>query len=173
VFGPYHHLFFANGYVYTTAKYEPFLPTSAPEVALYLPEHADPNPNAAVLAGEIGAGARQGNSAYWFNAYGASFGCANRGPDDCLLRITAYAYDEQARAQVVAGQQYESIPPCPPLHGCPLTPIVFADTFEKLSGIRFEAFVTDRQVPFMLDSLALGWYDNTCAASDVRSSGRK
>lgn len=119
-------------------------------------------------AGEIGAGNRASNSAFWFNAYGAYLGCDNEGPDECVMQISGYTWQKDGEEELLAYQQNVTLPPCPDYKDCKLTPITFAGSMKGLSGIRFQAFVNGDQRMWYIDDLALGWYNNTCSAGLLR-----
>ncbi|XTI88053.1 hypothetical protein V2W45_1520482 [Cenococcum geophilum] len=158
IFNPYHHLFFANGYV-------TFSPTSALNVAMFFPGPTllSSEPFAGnVLPGEIGAGPCASVNAYWFNAYSAFFGCDD-GPADCVMQIS-----------VLEAQENAMIPTCHGFKNCHLTPVTFSGHSRNLSGIQFDAFIngTGPQV-FMMDSLAMGWVNNTCSVGILRIRNRK
>lgn len=176
MFNPYHHMFFSNGYVHVNEKYSPFNPASLPEVAIYMPGLSDPNSPASrtIKPGEIGAGPRSAIDAYWFNAYNVSVGCENTGPSDCLMRINAFAFDFETEQPELAGQMFVAVPPCPTNDDCALTFVEFPESWTALSGVQFEAFVDDEEPQtFMIDSLAIGWWNNTCEAGLERIMHRK
>jgi hypothetical protein len=127
-----------------------------------------------VLPGEIGAGPRASVNAYWFDAYSAFFGCDDDGPTDCVMQISGYQYDASTDKEVLAAQENATIPTCPGFKNCHLTPVSFSDQFRNLSGIQFEAFIngTGPKI-FMMDSLAMGWVNNTCSAGILRIGNRK
>lgn len=169
-------MFFANGFVYVSERYSPFTPASMPEVAIFFPNLTDPGSafTNTVKPGEIGAGPRRSVDAYWFNAYNVSVGCDNTGPSDCLVRVNAFAYDSDSDEQELAGQIFASVPPCPAGDDCALTFVEFPENWTGLSGIQFEAFVDNEESQiFMLDSLALGWWNNSCEAGLERIMHRK
>lgn len=166
-------MFYSNGYAYSTERFQPFIPESVPEVAIYFPQLAAEKKGPFELtSGEIGMGSRMTNSAFWFNAYNASFGCDHVGPTACLLRTTAYAWDATLQEKVMAGQHYALIPPCPARKDCALKFVAFPKTYRKLSGIRFEMFANNESRIFVVDSLAVGWADNSCSAGLLRSRSR-
>jgi hypothetical protein len=174
IFNPYHKLMYASGYAYANEKFEPFVASSAPEVAIYFPNMSNPTGDIDVHRGEIGAGNRKADRAFWFGAYNVSIGCEANNSSECFITVTAYAYDATAeRNEVVLGRQYVSVPACDSSSGCKLHPVQFPDTFRGLTGIQFSASVNgDDNQNFVLDSLALGWYDNSCAAGLKRAAIR-
>ncbi|OCK83731.1 hypothetical protein K432DRAFT_346567 [Lepidopterella palustris CBS 459.81] len=177
VLNPYHHLFYANGYAYVAPGFEPYPPASAPNVVMFFPS-TSPLPNEPlagdVLPGEIGAGPRAPVNAYWFDVYSTFLGCDDEGPTDCTIQATGYRYDAATGKEVIAAQENSTIPTCPGFKDCHLTPVTFSDQFRNLSGIQFEAFIngTGPRI-FMMDSLAMGWVNNTCSAGILRIGNRK
>lgn len=179
IFNPYHHLFYANGYTHAYETTEPFRPQSLPQVGIFFPNiTASASANSFVgsmLPGEIGAGPRADMDQYWFNAFGAYFGCDNSGPDGCIMKITGYIFDATGHREVIKVEQLATIPSCPGLHNCTMTSVTFDNNFRALSGIQFESTDNTRQGPqvFIMDSLRMGWYNNTCAAGLMRITNRK
>ncbi|KAF2735383.1 hypothetical protein EJ04DRAFT_400064, partial [Polyplosphaeria fusca] len=171
---PYHHLFYANGFVYLPDKWEPFPAISQPNVAMYLPIRAALLPSkpfaGSMLAGEIGAGPRASVDAYWFHAYAGYFGCALNGITPCTLYISGYRYDPLLRKEVVVAQQNATIPACYLYIGCKMTRVDFGEKFRGLSGIQFNAYTYNLGIPqsYMMDSLEMEWANSSCAAGILR-----
>jgi hypothetical protein len=173
----YHNLFSSSGYAYVPPGWEPYPPASAPNVAMFFPITGllPSLPFAGkVLPGEIGAGPRASVNSYWFHAYSAFFGCDNRGPTACIMRISGYQYDAAMKREMLVAQDNATIPACPGFKNCQLTQVNFSNQFRNLSGIRFEAFVNNAGPKiFMLDSLTMGWYNNSCSSGILRIGHRK
>ncbi|KAF2244780.1 hypothetical protein BU26DRAFT_434596 [Trematosphaeria pertusa] len=171
---PYHHLFYANGFVYVPDKWEPYPAVSQPNVAMFLPIGTNLLPNSpfagTLLAGELGAGPRASVDAYWFNAYSGFFGCALNGITPCTLRISGYRYDATLKQEVLAAEQNVTIAPCWGYINCRLTQVFFSPDFRALSGIQFNAYTYNLGIPqiFMMDNLNLEWWNNTCSAGILR-----
>jgi hypothetical protein len=178
VTNPYHHLFFAKGYVYIPTGFLPYPPISPPNVAMFLPI-AGLVPNmpfaGSVLGGEIGAGGRMMVDAYWFHAYAAHFGCIQLGITRCLLQISGYQYNAATGDEVLAARMNVSLPRCVAFINCRLTRVDFTPQFRNLSGIQFEMFSGGVGLPmaFIMDSLDLAWYNNSCSAGILRIGHRK
>lgn len=175
VFNPYHHMYFSNGYVYLPPPREPFSPISEPRLIMFLTNETGPsnNPNAGgQRPGEIGAGDRASESAYWFNAYSAYLGCDNEGPDDCTMQISGYVWQSGTQDDVLAFRQNISLPACPDYQNCKLQQVEFNKNMVGLSGIQIQAFVKDEQRMWFMDDLAMGWYNNTCEAGLLRMMSR-
>ncbi|KAI4164202.1 MAG: hypothetical protein LQ342_002166 [Letrouitia transgressa] len=170
IFNPYRKLYFSGGYGYVPPPSDPYPPISPPQLAVFnfYGNVSSNSPNAGLeLDGEIGAGPRASESAYWIDAYSAWLGCANAGPLDCQIAILGYdAFNTRITSQTVRQ------PPCPGLQKCTLTQINFTDQFRELAGIQFEAFVDKKPVSFYMDDLSLGWSNNSCAAQTERSSAQ-
>ncbi|KAL6703614.1 hypothetical protein ACN47E_009474 [Coniothyrium glycines] len=175
---PYHHLFYANGYTYVPDKWEPYPAVSQPNVAMFLPLTGRLLPSTpfagTLLPGELGAGPRASVDAYWFNAYSGYFGCALNGITACTLRISGYRWDEVLREEVVVAEQNVTLAACWGYIKCRLTQVVFGEGFVALSGIQFNAYTYNLNVPqvHMMDDLQLEWYNNTCAAGILRIGHR-
>ncbi|KAF2201213.1 hypothetical protein GQ43DRAFT_480912 [Delitschia confertaspora ATCC 74209] len=173
VTNPYHHLFFANGYVYIPTGFLPFPPVSPPNIAMFLPISGWlPNQPFAgtVLAGEIGAGPRASVDAYWFHAYAGHFGCLQLGITRCVLQISGLQWSPTQGAEVVTAQMSVELPRCIAFINCQLTRVDFTPEFRNLSGIQFEMFTGGLRIPtvFIQDSLELAWYNDTCSAGILR-----
>lgn len=167
---PYYKLFFEAGFGYVPPPSDPFPPTSLPQLAVYRKYNkADLglSPDAELqLPGEIGAGPRASESAYWIDAYSAYLGCNNSGPAGCT--ITVNGYNHASRIPQVT--QTTTQPACPGLVNCFWKFVEFSEEFRDLSGIQFLATVGGKPVDWYMDDLALGWSNNTCAAQFKRAS---
>ncbi|KAL8649465.1 MAG: hypothetical protein Q9226_005568 [Calogaya cf. arnoldii] len=169
IFNPYRKLYFNGGYGYVPPPDDPFAPISPPQLAVYN-YPTDPStslsPNAGLeLRGELGAGPRFHESAYWIDAYTAWIGCANGGSTDCRVNLIGY----DALNSTIATQTILQ-PPCPGLVNCRLAQITFSDQFRDLAGLQILAVVDEVPVTFYMDDLSLGWSNNTCSAQLERSS---
>ncbi|KAL8703921.1 MAG: hypothetical protein Q9201_002901 [Fulgogasparrea decipioides] len=169
IFNPYRKLFFNAGYGYVPPPSDPYAPISPPQLAVwnnYNDSFIQHSIDAGLeLKGEIGAGPRVNESAYWIDAYSAWIGCANSGPDECRLDFIGFdAFDTQIATQTLLQ------PPCPDLVNCQLTQVTFTSQFRDLAGLQILAYVNKTPVTFYMDDLSLGWSNNTCAAQLQRSS---
>ncbi|KAI4120683.1 MAG: hypothetical protein LQ338_006835 [Usnochroma carphineum] len=170
IFNPYRKLFFNGGYGYVPPPSDPYAPVSPPQLAVYN-YHNDSVSQTSVdagleLHGEIGAGPRINESAYWIDAYSTWIGCANAGPSECTIDFIGY---DRFNAEIAT--QTLSQPPCPSLTNCKLAQVKFSDQFRDLAGLQILAYVNKTPVTFYMDDLSLGWSNNTCAAQLERSSG--
>ncbi|KAL8907215.1 MAG: hypothetical protein Q9171_005948 [Xanthocarpia ochracea] len=172
IFNPYRKLYFNGGYGYVPppgVPDDPFAPISPPQLAVYN-YHTDSSTSQSIdagleLHGELGAGPRFHESAYWIDAYSAWIGCANSGPSDCRVDIIGYdAFNTPIAYQTLLQ------PPCPGLVNCKLAQITFSNEFQELAGLQILAYVNKIPVTFYMDDLSLGWSNNTCAAQFERSS---
>lgn len=170
IFNPYRKLFFNGGYGYAPPPDDPYTPISPPQLAVYN-YHNDSIPTQSVdagleLHGEIGAGPRVNESAYWIDAYSTWIGCLNAGPGECRIDFIGYdRFDTQIATQTLLQ------PPCPGLVGCKLAQVTFNSQFRDLAGLQILAFVNKTPVTFYMDDISLGWSNNTCDAQLERSSG--
>lgn len=174
VFNPYHHLYFSNGFVYMPPPSDPFPPISQPRLVMFLTNETGPtsSPDArGEHAGEIGAGDRASESAFWFNAYSAYLGCDNEGPENCTMQVSGYKY-KGGQKESLAHQANFTIEGCPKFKDCHLKKVKFPREMVGLSGVQFQAFVGGKKRAFFMDDLALGWSNNTCAAGLLRSKSR-
>ncbi|KAL8807333.1 MAG: hypothetical protein Q9200_004713 [Gallowayella weberi] len=171
IFNPYHKLFFNGGFGYVPPPDDPFAPISPPQLAVYN-YHNDSSSSQSIDAGleihgELGAGPRVHESAYWIDAYSVWIGCANGGPTDCQIDLIGYDAFNAAIARMTLLQ-----PPCPGLVNCKLAQITFPGDFRDLAGLQVLAYVNKSPVTFYMDDLSLEWSNNTCAAQLERSSAQ-
>lgn len=131
------------------------------------------------MPGEIGAGPRAFSNAYWFNAYGAYFGCLKDGPGECQLVINGYVWDEHNKIEQPSSSTTYSVPTCADYKNCAMTYIRFPHLeYSRLSGVQFQMIKSKSNnkvdyEDFVMDNLSLGWYNNTCEAGLTRISQRK
>ncbi|GAB7365796.1 hypothetical protein MBLNU230_g7129t1 [Neophaeotheca triangularis] len=173
---PYHHLAFSNGYVYSPAPEEPFVPRSEPHLLVFLAnETADPSTGAggSIRHGEIGGARSDDDPAFWFNAYRAWLGCDNAGPDDCTLVMTAYGWDGASQAEQTVGTTNVTLAPCETMANCQLQSVEFPSGWDNLSGLQIRAFVENEERMFFMDDLDMGWSNNTCEAGLARMRGSR
>ncbi len=109
---------------------------------------------------------------YWIDAYGASMGCDNRGPEDCIITFTGFTLSESSNEEVNTVSTNVTIPPCPGLRECVLTPVSLGDGFKGLTGLRVVAHVAEKSVIWFMDDVKLAWTNNTCAAGIQRARRR-
>ncbi|KAI9735909.1 MAG: hypothetical protein M1834_001375 [Cirrosporium novae-zelandiae] len=176
IFNPYDHFYFSGGFAYVPPPTDPYLPFSPPHLAVYTPNGTSTDtssPDAGLEeGGELGAGPRDYETAYWFNVYSAYLGCDNPGPDPCTLNITGLKYDAISKSEVILTEGAVELPPCPGVRpNCSLVEVAFGTQYQMLSGLRIRATVPglgDRM--WYLDNLELEWWNNTCAAGLERES---
>ncbi|KAF4554618.1 Hypothetical protein D9617_4g003730 [Elsinoe fawcettii] len=176
IFSPYRHFQFSQGYAYAPLPETPFEAVSPPHLAVFITNETGaenvPSPGF-VRPGELGAGRRASNQAYWFNAYSAYLGCDNTDSLGCMYEISGYVYDSLFRAEILAYQSNVTVPACPALENCLLTFVDFPLDMRGLSGFQIRAFVGEEQRIWFMDELALGWWDNSCEAGQIRARSRK
>ncbi|KAL8669170.1 MAG: hypothetical protein Q9168_006232 [Polycauliona sp. 1 TL-2023] len=169
IFNPYRKLYFNGGFGYAPPPDDPFSPISPPQLAVYnysSDPSTSPSINAGLqLHGELGAGPRVQDDAYWINAYSAWIGCVNGGPTECRVELVGLdAFGSTIATQTVL------LSPCVGLVNCTLDRVLFSLDFRKMAGLQILAYVYDTPVTFYMDDLSLGWSNNTCAAQLERSS---
>lgn len=151
---------------------DPFPSISAPRLVMFLTN--DTGPSSSTNAGgqrpgEIGAGDRASESAFWFDAYSAYLGCDYGGSDNCTMQISGYTWQDSVQSEVLTYQQNVSLPTCPGLQDCKLQQVMFPRSMIGLSGIQFQAFASGKQRMWFMDNLSLAWSNNTCAAGLLRT----
>jgi len=169
IFNPYRKLYWEGHFGYVPPPTDPFPPHSPPQLAVYRASNVDVDGSSDAgleLTGEVGAGPRADNNAYWIDAYSAWLGCANSGPDDCNITINGYAN----AGSVAAVTQTITQPPCLGLKDCSLALVAFNAGFRGLDGLQIVASVDSKAVDYYMDDLQLGWSNNSCAAQQLRSS---
>lgn len=122
----------------------------------------------------FGAGPRKSDSAYWFNATAGFAACNNIATDPnhtCDFVATGFQYTNGTDQVVVT--QHTTIKPCANNVNCQLHFIPFGPEFVGLSAMSFYANVQGQLETFYLDSLQLGWYNNSCEAGLERVNSRK
>ena len=133
------------------------------------------SPNAgSVPPNGFGAGPRNSSNIYWFNATSAYVGCDYTGLDPsipCLFNVTAWVFNGTEEVPVVT-DGFE-IPPCLDVSYCQLTPITFPEQYMGLTTLNFSASVGGESRTFYMDSLHLGWYNNSCEAGLTRIMSRR
>ncbi|KAL8898960.1 MAG: hypothetical protein Q9207_006440 [Kuettlingeria erythrocarpa] len=167
IFNPYRKLFFNGGYGYVPPPEDPYAPISPPQLAVYN-YHNDSQTSIDAgleLHGEIGAGPRVSENAYWIDAYSTWIGCANGGPSQCTIDFIGY---DQFGASIA--QQTLQQAACPGLTNCKLAQVKLTNQFRDLAGLQILAYVNETPVTFYMDDLVLGWSNNTCAAQYERAS---
>jgi hypothetical protein len=120
--------------------------------------------------GEIGDGPRESESAFWFDADSAWFGCDNPGPKVCTLVFSAYTWSAVAKDEVLTFQQNATVSACKDFKDCHLQLIDFPTSFRGLTGVQIQAFVDNQPKMFFMDNLAMRWSNNSCAAGMLRQS---
>jgi hypothetical protein len=128
-----------------------------------------------VPSGGFGAGPRNYDSAYWFNAASAYIGCDNGATDPsviCDFVATGYKYNAATGVDEVVVTEHFPQPPCPNFANCELRQIFFNAEFQGLSGLSFYAVVQGQQKIFFVDTIEMAWWNNTCAAGLERGRGR-
>lgn len=182
IFNPYDHFYWADGWSYVPPPRDPFPPHDGTRLGIYIPSQSNPSPgsgspNAGLISdGGFGAGPRNSDNNYWFNAESAYVGCDNGAKDTsltCDFVATGYKYDAATGNEIVVATQHFPQPPCPGFQNCKLNQIYFSSKFQGLSSLSFYAVLLGQPRIFFVDTLALGWYNNTCEAGLKRVGSRK
>jgi hypothetical protein len=128
-----------------------------------------------VPAKGFGAGPRNANQFYWFDARSAYVQCDFSGAgtaQQCDFTATAYQYNAQLKEDRVVATQHWAQNRCNDAV-CNLNQIVFDTPFSNLSAMSFYGVIEGKIVDFYVDSIRLEWYDNSCEAGLARISSRK
>ena len=169
IFNPYRKLYWQDHFGYVPPPSDPFKPKSPPQLAVYRSQGigAQGSPDAGLeLSGEVGAGPRAPDSAYWIDARSAWLGCADGGSVGCSINIKGF---KEGASDPIASQNLK-LGPCPALRNCSLTYVEFHDDFTALSGLQIVSDIGGRQVDYYMDDLVLSWSNGSCAAQEVRVS---
>ncbi|KAI9723635.1 MAG: hypothetical protein M1812_000935 [Candelaria pacifica] len=180
IFSPYHHLFFSDGFGYAPPPSDPYVPTSPPHLAIFVPspaavqDVANGPPDAPGAGyGSISAGPRASESAYWFDYLGGYWGCQDAGPEDCTLHFHSWKWQVHDNEAMEAESSSIShrIPACLD-QNCSLS--YFGEGTESLmrnlTSLRISAEVGGVPKNFFVDNLQLRWSDNSCEAGRERQS---
>lgn len=119
-------------------------------------------------------GVRAHTDLFWFNAISAYVGCDHAGlgvNDACWLNAWAWKWD--GVREYVAEKNAYRVAPCAESLNCPLQEIHFPESWTGLITMNFTATVGSRVRNFYMDSLNLGWVNNTCEAGLKRISVKK
>jgi len=157
----------------------PYLPSSKPLLVEFLTQSdidstRDDNlraPGAYGATGEIGIGPNLSWGCYSFDAVAASVGCDSLGAP-CDWQFTGVTYDVAADDYSEVITQRLSTPSCLEGADCPLTNIVFLDSFANIQSLRINVTVAGVPKIWWMDDLKLDWADNSCEAGLCRASHR-
>lgn len=177
VFNPYHQFDFSDGFTVVPPPTDPYLPSSKPLLVEFVPNLnvngtnplAGPNTDEFGYSGQISDGDHALTGCFSFNMYGAEFGCDSKGPD-CDFTFSGYQYNIDTGMETLVALEDVSIPACPPLANCVLTPIALTNNFQNLTNVRINATVASVPKVWWMDDLHLGWYDNSCKTSLCRQN---
>ncbi|KAL1886134.1 hypothetical protein Plec18167_000063 [Paecilomyces lecythidis] len=164
IFNPYDHFFFTSGWSYGIS-FGGYSPASPP----YLAVHQQSPSLGTYGDAAFSVGPRLADDRFWFNASSLFFGC--RGPElaYCEVTVSAFKYSPQATAEYKAYEHHYFIPACSKTSDCPLPRLDLNSKFKGLTGMAFSATVANISVAWVIDDIQLGWYNNTCAAGEVRA----
>ncbi|RMD42277.1 hypothetical protein DV735_g2828, partial [Chaetothyriales sp. CBS 134920] len=174
------HFVWAIDWTYGPPPNEPYIPHDPPFLGWYIPElngagidSPSHNTGSVPPGASFGAGPRNENSSFWFNADSGYAACDNVNLDPnqtCDFVATGYQFTGEGDEAVAT--QHFTIPPCPTnaTASCSLQYIQFSSQFTKLSALSFYANVQGQLRPLYLDSLVLNWWDNNCTAGLERQA---
>lgn len=169
IFNPYRKLYWADHFGYVPPPSDPYPPASPPQLAVYRASGtaSDGSPDAGLeVSGEIGAGPRSSDSAYWIDAHSAAIGCSDGSSSACLLTVHGYVLG-QGEPQVT---QIVELPSCPGFRDCSLTDVSFAPEFRNLTGLQMNAAIGNTAVNYYIDDMSLSWSNNSCGAQRERAT---
>ena len=172
----YDHFYWSPCWSYVPPPNEPYPPQNGTHLAECVIDPANnktiaDSPAADTPDGTFGGADRASDDRYWFTARSAYVGCDNGSNDTsvtCDFVATGYEWNVAANREFVAVTQHFSLPPCPNNENCQLQQIVFGGQFTALSSLNFYANVQGQVKIFFIDTIALTWFNNTCAAGLAR-----
>jgi hypothetical protein len=132
-------------------------------------DESGPNAREFGWSGDIGNGDHGLTGCFSFNMYGASFGCDSRGPD-CIFTFSGFRYDRATKLTNQVTTQSITVPACPKLNECPLTPVVLDNTFQNMDAVRMNVTVAGLPKIWWVDDVRLGWFNNSCATGLCRQT---
>jgi hypothetical protein len=169
---PYHNLFWSEGFSYVPLPKDPYLPVSPPHLGVFIVDgsanlHSEnftgrvPSDNQ--VNGGFGAGPNFKDSAFWFNAYTASIGCNDTGPEPCDVRVSGFQYDENRDESHVRFRENYTITACTQPYGCKLREIGFGIHFRNLTSLQIVAYKKGTEIP-------ISWFMASDTLPCLRSS---
>ena len=178
IFNPFDHFWWGDYWTYAPPPVGPYTPVDGSQLAkcdILGNNTVAGSPNAGdVPPNGFGAGPRNSSNIYWSNATSAYIGCEVRPTDlgaACEFNVTAWVFDGDNEVPVVTDGFV--IPPCSNNTNCHLTEITFPERYLGLTTLNFSATVDGESRAFYMDSLHLGWYNNSCEAGLTRIMSRK
>jgi hypothetical protein len=179
VISPYDKFDWSNGFVVVPPPTDPYLPESAPNLLEFIPNFNvsgtdvngphGPNTREFDYSGDFAGADRGVTGCFHFNFYGAALGCDSRGPD-CDFTFTGFHLDPATGKEVPFTSQDLSVPACPPLVNCVLSPVTLDDSFQNLTKIRMNVTVASQPKIWWMDDVSMGWFDNSCAKGLCRQT---
>jgi hypothetical protein len=130
---------------------------------------AGPDADEFGFSGQISNGDHDLTGCFHFNVYGTSIGCNTTGPN-CDFTFSGYQIHLDTQAETLIAAQEITIPACPALQNCVLSPVTLGRGFQNLTHVRINATVESAPVAWWMDDLRLGWFDNFCKAGLCRSN---
>lgn len=176
IFNPHDLLFFSDCWSYVPPPTEPFPPQNGSHLAECTNTTSgdgqdDHSPDEGLLQdGSFGAGPRAGVDAYWLNVRSAYVGCNNSDASvNCNFTARGYQWQNATDLEKESTSFTVSVPGCQGFKGCHLQYVDFGDAFTGVSSVGFTATVKGAVVNWFVDTIALEWWNNTCAAGLVRA----
>lgn len=174
---PYHDLIWSEGWSYVPPPSDQFLPQSGNQLGIFIvngsanvhsQNYTGPIPSNADVNGMFGAGPNYAQSAFWFDIQSLYVGCSVAADHSCLLEARGWQYDATTDQSVTGVEQLFMLHQ--PANDAYLTEIILEGQFSGLTA--FQIVATDAEtgtpVDYYVDSIALAWTNNTCAAMALR-----
>ncbi|KAI1385214.1 uncharacterized protein F4822DRAFT_337519 [Hypoxylon trugodes] len=172
LFSPYHRFYFSSGFDVLPPPPAPFDPSSGNLMIQFTPSSISnlTEPGVPSDTAKISVGPQISSSCFPFNFNGFSLGCDSQ-ESPCVFNFTGLRFDEQSRQEKEVVWQTASVPGCPSMSHCKLSPVVFTG-FDRLTSVQISLKVDDVPKTWWADDLSLGWSDNQCEKADCRSKVR-
>ncbi|KAL9108386.1 MAG: hypothetical protein Q9227_006846 [Pyrenula ochraceoflavens] len=176
IFNPHDLLFFSDGWSYVPPPNDPFPPQAGSLLAEFINatsanSSTTNSPDAGALHdGSFGAGPRASSDMFWLNVTSAYVGCNNsQAAVNCDFEVKGYHYDEVSQKEQQDTRFAVPISGCQDFQNCHLQFVDFGDLFTGVSSIGFSASVNGTAVNWFIDSIAMSWWNTTCAAGLYRT----
>lgn len=177
IFNPHDLLYFSDCWSYVPPPTDPFPPENGSHLAecRTTATNSGPggnSPDQGLLPdGSFGGGPRAGINAYWLNVHSAYVGCNNSDANvNCDFSIHGYRWNNATSMEEEFTSISMPIQGCRDLKGCKLQYVDFGTPLTGVSSVAFQASVEGTPVNWFIDTIALEWWNNTCAAGVLRET---
>ena len=171
---PYQKLYFSSDWAVVPPPTIPVKPQDGQRMAVYVPSTGSKGLEGRLFPpGGFGAGPNNLINAYHFNARSLFTFCDNGSEDAnvlCTITATGYRMDPEKHTESLKATQQFVQPPCQGYRNCATQQIWLNSEFVELSTLAFEARVGEKSKMLFVDTVAMEWWNNTCAASQLRKA---